>query len=136
MRVPGCNLFVYGTLMSASAGRLGAEQRARLDREARRLGPASTPCAELYDLGRCPGLVEGTNEASIVHGEALELMSPEETLRWLDAYEGIAGSDPEGEYARLKRTVHLDGGAAITAWVYVLRRKVPPHARIESGRWT
>ena len=127
-------LFVYGTLMRDAAGALGAAQRDRLARESRSLGAAAMAGAELYDLGRYPGLVESADPSLVVHGEVVELVSPPRTLVWLDAYEGIAADD-QSEYARQARPVRLAGGQTVEAWVYLLRREAPGHARIRGGRW-
>lgn len=130
----GRHLFVYGTLMRAAGGALGAQERERLTREARSLGPATLAAAELYDLGLYPGLVDSAEPGSVVHGEALELADAASTLPWLDDYEGAASGD-QSEYARVRRPVHLADGSAIEAWVYVLRRADPHLARISGGRW-
>jgi gamma-glutamylcyclotransferase (GGCT)/AIG2-like uncharacterized protein YtfP len=129
-------LFVYGTLMSGAGIALGKSQRLRLARESDSLGPASLVHARLYDLGRYPGAAPGDGEDDIVHGEAVLLSTPETTLKWLDAYEGIApGSGEANEYERRVCAVRLAGGEAIDAWVYLLRA-VPARAkRIGDGRW-
>ena len=129
------HLFVYGTLMRGASGALGAAQRARLETEGVNLGPATMAGAALYNLGRYPGLVESDDRAAIVHGEVIELAAPERSLGWLDEYEGVAGLDPDGEYARVERAVRLAGAETITAWVYIMKGDVRAHARIESGRW-
>jgi gamma-glutamylcyclotransferase (GGCT)/AIG2-like uncharacterized protein YtfP len=128
-------LFVYGTLMSGAGCALGRAQRLRLAGESDSLGPASIAFARLYDLGRYPGAVAGGSVDDLVHGEAVLLSTPEPTLAWLDAYEGIAPSKHASEYERTAREVRLAGGEAINAWVYLLRA-VPTRAqRIEDGRW-
>jgi gamma-glutamylcyclotransferase (GGCT)/AIG2-like uncharacterized protein YtfP len=131
----GHHLFVYGTLMPADAGALGRVQRERLARESRGLGPAVMAGAQLFNLGRYPGLVETGDNGHIVHGEALELLNPSRTLHWLDAYEGIGPGDGASEYARLERTVRLVCGTELTAWVYVFLQNVTHRRPIPSGRW-
>ena len=127
------NLFVYGTLMSSADGDLGAPQRARLARESRLLGPAELQ-GRLYDLGRYPGAVESADATSVVHGEAVTLLDPAATWRWLDDYEGIAPGDPDPEYARRLCPVRLSDSAA-TAWVYLYRWPTHRGRLIASGRW-
>jgi gamma-glutamylcyclotransferase (GGCT)/AIG2-like uncharacterized protein YtfP len=127
-------LFVYGTLMRGAVGALGAAQRDRLVRESRSLGAATMAGAELYDLGRYPGLVESADTSLVVHGEVVELLSAPRTLAWLDAYEGIAAGD-QSEYSRQARPVHLPSGQTVEAWVYLLRREARGHVRIRGGRW-
>jgi gamma-glutamylcyclotransferase (GGCT)/AIG2-like uncharacterized protein YtfP len=125
------HLFVYGTLLSSAAHPMGA----RLRREARLIGEASV-AGRLYSLGRYPGLVETTDPASCVHGEVYALNSPAASLRWLDAYEGIAGTPAAGEYERCERRVRLASGGEVTAWVYLYRAPVQGLPAIADGRWT
>jgi gamma-glutamylcyclotransferase (GGCT)/AIG2-like uncharacterized protein YtfP len=129
-------LFVYGTLMSGAGCALGRAQRLRLARESDSLGPASIAFARLYDLGRYPGAAAGGGVDDLVHGEAVLLSTPEPTLAWLDAYEGIApGRREVSEYERTVREVRLAGGEAIDAWGYLLRAAPQCARRIEDGRW-
>ena len=108
-------LFVYGTLLSADDGVAGRAQRARLGREARVISAARTP-GRLYNLGRYPGLVLPAGPDEVVEGEVLELATPQTTLRWLDAYEGIVpGSHTHGDYERLRLDVTLADGCAASA---------------------
>jgi gamma-glutamylcyclotransferase (GGCT)/AIG2-like uncharacterized protein YtfP len=132
-------LFVYGTLMRSAAGALGKEERERLARESRNLGPAILSGATLYDLGRYPGLRDSEERGDIVHGEALELLDPDRTFIWLDDYEGLASPREQttvGEYIRAEREISLARGERLTAWVYLLLRDVPPSQRIANGRWS
>ena len=70
-----------------------------------------------------------------MHGEAVLLSAPEQTLAWLDAYEGVTPTHDGKEYERSVREVRLAGGEAIDAWVYLLCA-VPARAkRIDDGRW-
>ena len=129
-------LFVYGTLMSGAGSALGKAQRLRLARESDSLGPASIAHARLYDLGRYPGAIVGGGQDDLVHGEAVLLSTPEPTLAWLDAYEGVTpGKRDANEYDRIVREVKLAGGEAIDAWVYLLRAAPARARRIEDGRW-
>ena len=131
----GQYLFVYGTLMAADRGRLGQAQRERLGREAHGLGPATT-FGRLFGLGRYPGLVASDDAADIVHGEVFELADPDESLRWLDVYEGIRpGKRGRAEYARIERPVVLAAGRELIAFVYVYRRDVANARLLQGGRW-
>lgn len=129
-----CVLFAYGTLMTrAQASRTGRRERDRLASEARSLGAATLP-GRLLDLGRYPGLVERGD--GLVHGEALHLADPETTLRWLDAYEGIGpGSTGDAEYCRVERTIRLESGQELTAWVYLYQRDGADRPEVPHGRW-
>jgi gamma-glutamylcyclotransferase (GGCT)/AIG2-like uncharacterized protein YtfP len=128
-------LFVYGTLMSTSGSVMGQAPRERLQRESVSRGAASIR-GRLYDLGRYPGLVEDAAGEHVVHGEAYELASAEQSLRWLDSYEGIvSGPHAHNEYERAERTIMLAAGGEATAWVYLYRRPVLETRRIADGRW-
>ncbi|MGH6815663.1 MAG: gamma-glutamylcyclotransferase family protein [Hyphomicrobiaceae bacterium] len=132
-RSMACYLFVYGTLMSSAAETLGRVQRARLRREGRSLGPATTT-GRLYDLGRYPGLIERAQPGDVVHGEVYALDDDSASLGWLDAYEGIVPGRPS-DYTRTERAVRLASGETVTAWMYVATRDVSRARHIRSGRW-
>ena len=122
--------------MSSASGALGRAERARLAAEGLNLGPATMAAAQLYDLGRYPGLAETGDAADTVHGEALTLADPRRTLAWLDDYEGfIPGDYNLSEYARLERQIRLADGAELAAWVYIFRRDVAALRPITGGRW-
>lgn len=127
-------LFVYGTLMRATASACGQAQRARLHAGAVWLGPA-TVRGRLHDLGAYPGLAAGDDAGDVVHGELLRLDTPAAVLPWLDAYEGIVAGAPDNEYERVRVEARLAGGETVTAWVYVCRRDVSALPRIAGGRW-
>ena len=136
-----CNLlFVYGTLLRGDCGKTGRGQRARLARESRILGSAWT-AGRLFDLGRYPGLVISEGAGDAVHGELLELIDAERSLRWLDAYEGIVpgqhfqAEHSHNEYERVLRPIELAEGSKVAAWLYACRMDVDPAAVIPNGRW-
>ena len=130
------SLFVYGTLMTAAASSpLGQSQRAQLQAASRSLGPA-TIAGQLYDLGSYPALVPGDASNGQVHGELLLMATPDVTLVWLDAYEGIDADRPEAnEYARIQRPAKLADGSLIEAWVYVYCRSIVGLPLLKDGRW-
>ena len=129
------HLFVYGTLMtSAGAARTGKAMRARLQREAESLGPATT-AGQLYDLGRYPGLVALPQAADLVHGEVFRLIDPAGAFRWLDAYEDVTPGDPDSEYERVLRAARLASGDDLEAWVYLYRGDLTGGRRVADGRW-
>lgn len=135
MTVCSIHLFVYGTLLSGDTGPGGRAQRDRLAREARVLGPAAVP-GRLYHLGRYPGLAREAGPGEVVHGELLELPTPDKTLAWLDAYEGIVpGDHPHNEYEREMMDVTLASGERVAAWTYVYRQSIADKAFIATGRW-
>jgi gamma-glutamylcyclotransferase (GGCT)/AIG2-like uncharacterized protein YtfP len=125
------HLFVYGTLLTRAGHRMGV----RLRRQAQLLGAASIH-GRLYSLGRYPGLVETEVDGHRVYGELYRLEVPAASLAWLDAYEGIAPQrGAHNEYERVERTVHLQTGARVTAWVYLFRASVQGRAALPDGRW-
>ena len=136
MTAAGRHLFVYGLLMGGRANGHGAEERARLKREATLVGPASIR-GQLLDLGQFPGLVDSEDGRDLVHGEVYLLNEPSETFLWLDDYEDyFAGDLASSLYAREMRTVLLSTREALKAWVYVYVNSRQAAKRIASGRWT
>ena len=113
-------LFAYGTLRDARQRALVLNGVA-----SRELGRGSVAGA-LYDLGSYPGLLPGTDR---VPGSVIEL-ADEAALARLDDFEGVDG----GLYVRQRTTVHLDGGGAVEAWIYVYNRPVIGRRRIRA--WT
>jgi len=131
----GRNLFVYGTLMSFAVGSYGAVQRARLQREARLLGPAKV-YGRLYDLGDFPGVVLEDETSSIVHGELVHLDDAEAALAWLDRYEEISpGGSPSDLYRRVRTMATLAGGEPIACWVYELQGPTNGFKLLPEGVW-
>ena len=121
---------MYGTLVEnhgVGSSTPGSTERLRLTAETRFLGPATTRGC-LLDLGHYPGLADGT---SIVHGSACEVPDAA-TFAWLDAYEGITGTEAD-EYERVLRMVTLSAGTRLSAWLY--RYRLPPAGKavIASG---
>ncbi len=123
-------LFVYGTLLPNSEGKLGLRQRNRLRGESSFLGPAHT-AGVLLDLGDYPGLMHG---AETVHGGVFRLHDTGTTLPWLDTYECLTGSDRD-EYVRRQVEVTLVGGQSLIAWTYVFIGNSHGLCKITSGRW-
>lgn len=122
-------VFVYGTL------REGFDNPGReiLDHHAELSGTGEVE-GTLYDLGAFPALVEEATGGS-VRGEVHELtMEPEVALERLDRYEGARGSDPL-PYERVARTVNLDSGNELEAWVYVWTGEVGDAQAVPEGDW-
>lgn len=124
-------LFVYGTLMSHT----GTPKARQLMAEADSLGPARI-AGRLYRIDWYPGLVEAPD--GIVHGEVVRLRTPQASLVWLDAYEGIVPGDTQqnrNEYERVLRPVTLADGRQCEAWVYLYVRDVSACTPVADGRW-
>lgn len=131
----GCNLFVYGTLMSSAVGGQGAAQRARLLREARLVGEA-TVRGQLYDLGDFPGVILNGEAHTIIHGELVRLDDAETALAWLDLYEEISpGGSPTDLYQRVMTVASLAGGERIACWIYELRGPANGLKVLSDGCW-
>lgn len=124
------HLFVYGTLLSGAGHPMGA----RLGREGSLVGPALIE-GRLYDLGLYPALVEAGAGGGVVYGEVYALTAPVTSLRWLDAYEGIVPGRAQCEYERVERSVRLEAGGEVRAWVYLYRASIKGARIIDSGRW-
>jgi gamma-glutamylcyclotransferase (GGCT)/AIG2-like uncharacterized protein YtfP len=128
-------LFVYGSLRSSATGALGRRERQRLQREATSLG-AATLRGRLYDLGRYPGAVPGSDPTELVHGEVYRLHDAAASLPWLDAYEGYDPQQPTaGEYQRQELRVTLAAGSEQRAWTYVYQRDCAQLPQLPDGCW-
>lgn len=84
--------------------------------------------AQIFDMGRYPGLVLSADPADKVHGEVyrLESAQTDHVLQELDEYEGT-------EYRREPVTARFADGATAAAWLYVLNRDSQGCPRIPSG---
>src|SRR5262249_26308342 len=102
------SVFVYGTLKRESP-----KEPHRLLRSATYLSRASIR-GTLYDLGRYPGLIRGSNSDDRVFGELYQLSEDDASraLRRLDEYEG-------NEYERRRVYVTLPSGRRKAAWTYL-----------------
>jgi gamma-glutamylcyclotransferase (GGCT)/AIG2-like uncharacterized protein YtfP len=127
-------LFVYGSLMHV----VGHEMGAKLAREADYLGPASTP-GRLYRKSWYPVALDAASPADILHGAVYRLRTPETSLVWLDAYEGITqdgtSAVEQDNYFRAVRDVTLTDGTKLEAFIYLYHHEQPESARIPSGSW-
>lgn len=122
-------LFVYGSLRQASDHPMAQLLRTY----AQPLGPARTR-GVLYDLGAYPGLKDAEGDDAWVRGEVFRLLDPASLLPRLDAYEGCGPHDrPPYLFERHLRSVELDTGATVMAWVYLYNRPVAGARRIPSG---
>ena len=125
------HLFVYGSLLPRVASRTGVAERLRLSAEGDYLGDAHIS-GQLLNLGAYPGLIEGNGT---VHGGVYLLRTPEETLAWLDAYEGLTGGNAD-DYRRQPLAVTKAAGTVVIAEVYVFIGPRSGHTHVPSGRWT
>ena len=119
------HLFVYGTLMS------GGENHPLLARKAELIGPGRVR-GRLFMVDYYPGLVDSGDPSETVVGEVWRLLAPD-TLRELDAFEGCAEVPPL--FIRASRTVTVDDGGTLAAWVYVYARSTAGLRPIPSGDW-
>lgn len=125
-------LFVYGSLLT----RIGHPKGERLRAECTLMGPASAE-GRLYRVSWYPGFVPVPGSAR-VQGEIYRLAS-EQTLQWLDEYEGLARGDDtvtsQDEYARVVIDVTLATGTSVTAWAYVYRLDTAGLVEVPDGVW-
>lgn len=123
-------LFLYGTLRSGG----GSPMHDRfIAPHCRRIGEAHIQ-GRLYDLGRYPGLVHSANREHLVRGEIWLFNSALPLLRQLDDYEGCSPRFPRPwEYRRERKSVTLESGERLKAWVYVYNGRTNPFKRLKSG---
>jgi gamma-glutamylcyclotransferase (GGCT)/AIG2-like uncharacterized protein YtfP len=117
-------LFAYGTLQTDLAPR----EIAPVVEKLRPVGEGFT-FGRLYDLGEYPGAVLDPASTWRIYGTIFELPRDEEILRLLDSYEG-------GEFVRKEQLVaRVDGGFALTCWVYDYLGEPTAENFVESGRY-
>lgn len=123
-------LFVYGTLRRGFRGRMARWLSAR----GRYIGRAILP-GRLYDIGRYPGFVPGTDAGGeTVVGDLYLLPHPAPLLRKLDAFEGIgSGQSRPYEYIRRRLPVRCEGDSPVEAWVYLYNRSLAVRPLIPGG---
>jgi gamma-glutamylcyclotransferase (GGCT)/AIG2-like uncharacterized protein YtfP len=119
------HLFVYGTLMN------GGVNHHLLARYAELIGPGRMR-GRLFLVDYYPGLVDSDDPAETVAGEVWRLTEPD-ILRELDDFEGCTEAPPL--FFRVSRTVALDGGQSLDAWVYLYARPISGQQPIPSGDW-
>jgi gamma-glutamylcyclotransferase (GGCT)/AIG2-like uncharacterized protein YtfP len=119
------HLFTYGTLQPGLAPREIASVVEKLCP----VGEGFT-FGRLYDLGAYPGAVLDPASAWCIYGTIFELPQDEEILCLLDAYEG-------SEFVRTEHVVaRVDGGFALSWWVYDYLGKPNAECFVASGRYT
>jgi len=125
-------IFVYGTLMRGFDHPMSKLLASGADF----LGEASCR-GRLYMIAHYPGLLHGTAESDIVHGDLFRMRDPDKLLAVLDDYESIGpGEEQPTLYLREMLPVMLGDGSSVTrAWTYVYNRPVTETNRIVSGRF-
>lgn len=122
-------LFVYGTLRQGGGSPLQtllAECAVYVD-DAHFQG-------KLYRIDYYPGAVASLRTADRIRGEIYLLSRPEVILPQLDEYEACAPGYPDPtEYVRCQRTLQLDSGPQVEAWIYLFNRPVEGFSEIVSG---
>jgi gamma-glutamylcyclotransferase (GGCT)/AIG2-like uncharacterized protein YtfP len=118
-------LFVYGTLMS------GGENNLLLARHAELIGPGRMR-GRLFVVDYYPGLVDSEDPAETVAGEVWRLLQPE-FLPELDDFEQCTEVPPL--FIRASRTVTMESGSPLAAWVYLYARPTSSLQPIASGDW-
>jgi len=128
--MPGPNdkpcVFVYGTLRRDNRN----EMSQLLAKQGRFIGMARFK-GRLFLVANYPGAVDSDTPQAWVHGELYELPHNDAVLRRLDDYEGCGPQFPQPTlYRREKKTVVLEDGTAVEAWVYLYNR--PTDACVKS----
>jgi len=117
-------VFFYGTL------KRGGRNYGRLREHHVRFVSEGLIHAALYNLheGEFPGAVPSTVAGHFVEGELFVLQRPEETLRYLDDFEGVG----EGLFRR--ELMEVSGrGRRVQAWVYLYAQPLLDADQIPSG---
>ena len=127
MRVPKL-LFVYGSLRTESPHPFAVKLRS----QGRLLGRGSAP-GILYDLGRYPAAMFGSEHDTRVIGEIFELPRDGRLLRELDYFEGT--EEPASPLSRIEIDVLRDEGSLLRLETYSLGAPPPIRRIIESGDW-
>lgn len=115
-------LFTYGTLRDIYTSLPDSVRRicppTVLNGNEQRLGTAILPAYNLYDVGKCPGILPSSDPSSIVHGDLFTVSS--DSLRVLDDYEGY-GIGYSAPWECIRKAIDVIGGDGqpIRAWVYV-----------------
>lgn len=89
--------------------------------------------AALYDIGNYPGAVPSNDPNSMVRGEVIELMRPENVWKILDKYEGCDQNGVGREYSRQTESVQLEDGEVVQAWVYWYNLPVQNKRKIDNN---
>jgi len=123
-------LFVYGTLRTG----VGNPLRKEIMYDVELVGPAVIR-GKLYDIGRYPGAVPGSDkESRQIKGEVLKITHPKKVLRILDQYEGFDAEMPaKSEFRRDLIPVRLPKGKEVMAWVYWYNLPVEGKRRIRNS---
>lgn len=126
-------IFVYGTLRQDVGHPMGSLLR----EHARSLGPA-TALGTLFDAGPYPAARPPDDEASVIHGEAYEILDghADELLVALDEYEGCPrpGEGP-ALFVRETCDVLLERGGLRAAWIWYYARSTVGLPRVAEGDW-
>jgi gamma-glutamylcyclotransferase (GGCT)/AIG2-like uncharacterized protein YtfP len=122
-------LFVYGTLRRGEPN----EMSEILANHGRLVGPARFH-GRLFLVDHYPGAVDSDAPNAWVYGEIYELRGNALLLHSLDKYEECGPEFAQPNlYRREKRTVVLEDGRTLDAWIYVYNRPIDGFPEIHSG---
>ncbi len=83
-----------------------------------------------------PGVIESDDSSDKVIGEVYQIKNQKVLLSQLDQYEGCSSHDPEPhEFIRRVKSVLLESGEKIRAWIYLFDQAVSDKERIFSGNF-
>lgn len=123
-------LFVYGSLRRSPNGCLHRLLQANCDF----VDKAHIP-GRLFCLGDYPcAIFDYFGPDDLIHGEVYRLRQPNLTLHVLDDYEECLPQHPQPhEYRRLLKSITLNQGEMIEAWLYAYNRSIDGLTRINCG---
>ncbi|WP_461451913.1 gamma-glutamylcyclotransferase family protein [Mucilaginibacter sp.] len=89
----------------------------------------------LYDLGEYPGAVLDEDLDSYIHGSIVELIDPQQTLNYLDDYEGY-GDDQDQPNLFIREIAAIETNSKeIDCWIYVYNLSIDGFKLIELGNY-
>lgn len=119
--------FVYGSLLEG----LYNHERI-LKGQVTSINKATLEDHEMYSVGQYPAIIEGKGT---IQGELVEVKDFESNIVRLDMLEGYYEDKPEASmYIREVKTVTLEDGTKVEAYVYIWNRPLP-RVKVESGDW-
>ena len=125
-------IFVYGSLRSE----FDSPVKSVLQDHAKLIGKATFQ-GKLYMIEWYPGVIESDDSSDRVIGEIYKIKNQEVLLSQLDQYEGCSPNDPEPHaFIRRVKSVLLESGGEIRAWIYLYNESVKNKQCITSGNYS
>jgi gamma-glutamylcyclotransferase (GGCT)/AIG2-like uncharacterized protein YtfP len=123
--------FVYGTLRQSKRSAMSHW----LAKNGRCIGGARFQ-GKLFMVAHYPGAVDSDAHNAWVHGEVYELPNQASIWQYVDDYEGCGPQSAQPPlYRRERKTVILQDGTPVDAWVYLYNRPTDGLPEIPSGEF-